>query len=136
MTTLNDADKARQLADEAHAVLLQADHDRAPHLLIALAKVYAELAKLTACPVIPQGTELAFHNQAGALVTVTRTQIHTGHTAYSWTCHGCGTEDPGYSARIRSKNDAEQHAAECTALQITTRSAPTACLTSPQAEGA
>ncbi|CAM5678178.1 hypothetical protein SANTM175S_02362 [Streptomyces antimycoticus] len=80
MTTLNDADKARQLADEAHAVLLQADHDRAPHLLIALAKVYAELAKLTACPVIPQGTELAFHNQAGALVTGSPapTQIHTG----------------------------------------------------------
>ncbi|MFH8813152.1 hypothetical protein ACH4GZ_39135 [Streptomyces hygroscopicus] len=117
MTTLDHATKARLIADEAHRVLWQTDNDRAPHL-IALAQVYADLAKLTARPAFPNGTELAFHNQAGALITVTKTQRLDGATGYPWTCHGCRTDHPGYSTRTHSKNDAEKHAAECAALQI------------------
>ncbi|MGW7617391.1 hypothetical protein ACWGLG_16295 [Streptomyces antimycoticus] len=119
MTTLDHAEKARRVADEAHSVVWQKDNARAPHL-IALAQVYADLAKLAARPAIPDGIELAFYNQAGALVTVTKTQTATGYTVYPWTCHGCRTDYEGYSTRAHSKNDAEQHAADCTALQIAT----------------
>ncbi|MFD8516569.1 hypothetical protein ACFV27_37195 [Streptomyces antimycoticus] len=119
MTTLDHAAKARQIADEAHRVLWQTNNDRAPHL-IALARIHTDLAKLTARPAIPDGTELAFHNQAGALVTVTKTQTSAGATGYPWTCHGCHAGWPDYSTRVHSKSAAAKHAAECAALQITT----------------
>ena len=116
MQTTDYAAKARELADEAHRVLWQADNARAPHL-IALAQVFADLAKTTT-PGLPDGTIVAYPNQSGAVVAVTQTGP-VGATTYPWNCTACTAgAHVGFTLLGYSQTAAEEHAAQCNALPI------------------